>query len=98
MLSGHAAQIFNASSFKMFCDEFNYIYDPVQDIPSEWFIIYVDDILLAITAENFIKRFHYVLHQLFVYKLKINFTKMLLGTYSFAFLGSQYNLRKSYFG
>ena len=80
----------------MFCEEFNYIYDPVEDIPSEWFILYVDDILLAITPQNFIKRFHYVLHQLFVYKLKINFTKMLLGTYSFTFLGSQYDLKENY--
>ena len=38
----------------------------------------------------------YVLHQLFEYKLKINFTKMLLGTYCFAFLGSQYNLKESF--
>ena len=71
------SQIFTASSFRMFCEEFNYIYDPVEDIPSEWFILYVDDILFAITPQNFIKRFHYVLHQLFEHKLKINFTKML---------------------
>ena len=90
------SQIFNVTSFKKFCEEQDYNFDPVQDICSKWFILYVDDILIAITPETFIKRLHYVLHQLFTYKLKINFTKMLLGTYSFAFLGSQYNLKESF--
>ena len=90
------AQIFNVTSFKKFCEEHNYTFDPVQDICSEWFILYVDDILIAITPETFIKRLHYELQTLFTYKLKINFTKLLLGTYSFAFLGSQYNLKESF--
>ena len=56
----------------------------------------MDDILIAVTAETFIKRLHFVLHTLFKYKLKINFTKLMLGTYTFAFLGSQYNLKESF--
>ena len=87
------AAIFNANSFKKFCEEYQYPFDPVKDLPSEWFILYVDDILLAVTAETFIKRLHFVLHTLLQFKLKINFTKLLLGTYMFAFLGSEYNLK-----
>ena len=68
-LTTPVSQIFNVSSFKLFCEEQNYIFDPVHDICSEWFILYVDDILLTITPEIFIKRLHYVLHQLFEYKL-----------------------------
>ena len=85
--------IFNVKNFKKFCEENEYPFDPVKDLPSEWFILYVDDILLAVNPTTFIKRLHLVLHTLFQYKLKINFTKLLLGTYKFVFLGSQYNLK-----
>ena len=72
--------IFNAKNFQKFCDDNEYPFDPVKDLPSEWFILYVDDILLAVTPTTFLKRLHFVLHTLFQFKLKINFTKLLLGT------------------
>ena len=39
------SQIFTAATFQQFCQDFHYVYDPVADIPSEWLILYVDDIL-----------------------------------------------------
>ena len=90
------AEIFNANTFKSFCDEFKYSFDPVKDLPSEWFVLYVDDCLVAVTEQTFIKRLHFVLHTLSEHKLKINFTKLMLGTYTFSFLGAEYNLKENY--
>ena len=51
---------------------------------------------MAVTEQTFIKRLHFVLHTLSRYKLKINFTKLMLGTYTFSFLGAEYNLKDNY--
>ena len=87
--------IFTADQFKAFCQEFGYDYDPIEDIPSNWLIIYVDDILIAVNLLTLKKRFHFVLYSLAKNRLKINFTKLKIGTYKFAFLGSEYDLKRS---
>ena len=87
--------IFTSDQFKAFCKEFGYDYDPIDDIPSNWLIIYVDDILISVNLVTLKKRFHFILYSLAKNKLKINFTKLKIGTYKFAFLGSEYDLKRS---
>ena len=89
------SSIFTAVAFKEFCEEYNYTFDSVKDLPSEWIILYVDDLLIVVLKHNLVKRLHFVLHTLLKHKLKINFSKLKLGTYSFSFLGSEYNLKES---
>jgi hypothetical protein len=88
------SSIFTSYQFIAFCSEFEYTYDPIDDIPSNWLILYVDDLLIAVDLASLKKRFHFVLYSLMKYKLKINFTKLKIGTYQFSFLGSEYDLKR----
>ena len=82
--------------YEEFCTLFEYPFDPMLDSLQQWLVLYVDDILGTVSVSNCIQRLHFTFWILNELNLKINFNKMILFKYTVNFLGTYYDLEKSY--
>ena len=84
---------FQDSSYRKFCVQFKYTYDPIFDRVCLFIVVYCDDILISCNKANALQRLHFILYTLHTIGLKMDFSKMILFTEKLHYLGTEYNIR-----